>query len=76
MLIYVKNFVSETRVHVDFYYFQETKQDSNSSNKPAVSVDNNQLQTAQKNQKAVKQRRSRVAAKFQSDPLANGGDKQ
>ncbi|XP_011501827.1 PREDICTED: 5'-3' exoribonuclease 1 [Ceratosolen solmsi marchali] len=34
------------------------------------------VQNAQKGQKFVKQRRSRVAAKFQSDPITNGGEEQ
>ena len=57
---------------------QETKQEKiNINNKPGESINqNNQMQNAQKPQRTVKPRRSRVAAKFQSDPLANGGDRQ
>lgn len=60
---------------INLHNFQEIKQDSSNSSKPTIVADNHQVQTAQKNQKTVKQRRSRVAAKFQSDPLANGGEK-
>ncbi|XP_016845549.1 5'-3' exoribonuclease 1 isoform X1 [Nasonia vitripennis] len=57
---------------------EDVKQENVCSNNKTSenTVQNNQGQNAQKGQRSVKQRRSRVAAKFQSDPMANGGDRQ